>query len=109
MANTEHGQVVLRGRVMKTPAYRYIRKTDKLPVSEAPGGLAKVKLFDPCGSWTWFISEYDPATGNCFGLVDGFEKELGYFNINELAAVRNRMGLPLERDLHWMPRPLSEC
>ena len=60
-----------------------------------------VKIFDPCSDWTWYITEYDPETGRCFGLVKGFETELGYFDLNELKTVRNKWGLPLERDKWW--------
>jgi hypothetical protein len=60
-----------------------------------------VKIFDPCSSWTWYVTEMDPETGRCFGFVVGLEGELGYFDLNELAAVRNRFGLPLERDKWW--------
>jgi hypothetical protein len=27
----------------------------------------------------------------------------------ELVAVRGALGLPVERDLYWQPRPLVEC
>ena len=47
--------------------------------------LAHAKLFSPFSNWTWFITEMDPATGTCFGLVDGLEKEIGYFDLTELA------------------------
>ena len=43
-----------------------------------------------------------------FGLVDGHEKELGYFNLSELESVRGPMGLPVERDLYWKPKTLEE-
>ena len=43
-----------------------------------------------------------------FGLVDGQEKELGYFMLGELEEVRGPMGLPIERDLHWQPKTLAE-
>ena len=43
-----------------------------------------------------------------FGLVDGFEKELGYFSLAELEAVRGPLGLPIERDLYWKPKTLEE-
>ena len=45
--------------------------------------IAHVKLFGG-SSWTWYITEYDPIEKLCFGLVDGFEKELGYFSLIEL-------------------------
>jgi len=59
-----------------------------------------VKLFHPSSNWTWYISEYDEKTGECFGLVDGFEQELGYFSLPELQSVRVH-GLGIERDLYF--------
>jgi hypothetical protein len=43
-----------------------------------------------------------------FGLVDGQEKELGYFRLSELESARGPLGLRIERDLHWRPRALKE-
>ncbi len=43
-----------------------------------------------------------------FGLVDGFEKELGYFNLSELEEVTGPLGLPIERDLWFEPKTLEE-
>jgi len=89
------------------PAYRYIRKSDKLPTGAAGPPVARIKLFDPCGSWTWYIDSYDPQTRTAYGLVDGFEKEYGYIDMAELVALRNRFGLPIERDLYWRPTALD--
>ncbi len=51
----------------------------------------------------------DPATGQCFGLVEGFEKEIGYFDLTELAETTVFGGVPaVERDLYWEPRTLEE-
>lgn len=71
--------------------------------------IAVVKFFTPWSNWTWFASEYDPATGLFFGLVVGFERELGNFSLAELESLTGPMGLKIERDLHWTPRPLREC
>jgi hypothetical protein len=92
----------------RTPAYAWIRAADKLPPTGSDATVAKVKLFDPTGSWTWYIAEFDPDTGEAFGLVDGFAKELGYFNLNELAAIKGRFGLPIERDLYFTPTKLED-
>jgi len=95
-----------------TAAYQYIRTTDKLPscdeARDQDDPLCKVKLFDPTGSWTWFIAGYDPDTGIAWGVVHGFEVEAGSFDMAELVTIRGTFGLPLERDLHWEPRPMSE-
>lgn len=91
----------------KRPCYRYIRKSDKLPPLGSKAKIAKVKLFDPSGSWTWYLSEYDPESRQAFGLVDGIEKEYGYIDMAELIAVRGIFGLPIERDLWWKPQPLA--
>ncbi len=69
--------------------------------------IAQVKFFHPASSWIWYITEYD-GEDEMYGLVDGHEKELGYISLAELEGVQVR-GLKIERDLHWKPRPLSEC
>ena len=70
-----------------------------------------VKLFTPDGAATWLISEVDPDDPDrLFGLCDlglGFP-ELGYVSLAELTSVRGRLGLPVERDLHFVAdKPLS--
>ena len=51
----------------------------------------------------------DPETGQCFGLVEGFERELGYFDLTELAETTVFDGTPaVERDLYWEPKTLGE-
>ena len=66
-----------------------------------------VKFFTPWANWTWYATEFD-GDDTFFGLVDGHEEELGYFNLTELLGIRGPFGLRIERDLHWSPRPLSE-
>ncbi|MBN9368419.1 DUF2958 domain-containing protein [Acidovorax sp. SDU_ACID1] len=65
-----------------------------------------VKLFTPDAGATWLISELDPddLEGNrAFGLCDlglGMP-EMGWLDLSELASVRGRLGLPVERDLYF--------
>ena len=71
--------------------------------------LAPVKLFSPFSNWTWYITEMDPETGTCFGLVEGLETEIGYFDLTELAEATLFGGVPaVERDLHWQPKTIGE-
>ena len=78
-------------------------------VSDYDTVLAHAKLFSPYSNWTWFITEMDPETGQCFGLVEGFEKEIGYFDLTELAETTVFGGVPaVERDLYWQPKTLGE-
>lgn len=72
----------------------------------APDPIAQVKFFTPDGEWTWFVVEFD-GDDTFFGLVKGFEDELGYFSLSELQEIRGRLGLPVERDLSFEPTPLS--
>lgn len=71
-----------------------------------------VKLFAPDGAATWLISEVDPDDPDrLFGLCDlGLgHPELGYVSLAEISAVRGHLGLPVERDLHFVAdRPLSK-
>ena len=78
-------------------------------VTEYDTVLAPAKLFSPYSQWTWYITEMDPATGTCFGLVDGLEQEIGYFDLTELAETTVFGGVPaVERDLYWEPKTLGE-
>jgi len=70
--------------------------------------LALVKFFTPRSRWTWYASEFDQVD-TFFGLVDGFELELGNFSLSELDSVRDRSGLPaVERDLYFTPMTLAQ-
>lgn len=85
---------------------------DKLPPlysGEEQGldALAQVKLFTPDVQWTWYASEFD-GEDLFFGLVSGFEVELGNFSLKELKEVKGPMGLPIERDLYYEPKSQKE-
>jgi len=69
--------------------------------------VAHVKFFTPDSSWTWYATEFD-GQDMFFGLVEGQEKELGYFSLSELQNARGPMGLAIERDLHWTSKTLAE-
>ncbi len=66
-----------------------------------------LKLFTPDSNWTWYVTEFD-GKDTFFGLVVGFEVELGYFSLSELEATTGPLGLHVERDLYFKPTPLSE-
>ena len=71
--------------------------------------LAPAKLFSPYTGWTWYITEWEAESGLCFGLVEGFEVELGYFDLTELAEITVFGSVPaVERDLYWEPQTLGE-
>ncbi|MFH1313917.1 MAG: DUF6166 domain-containing protein [Candidatus Eisenbacteria bacterium] len=102
---------------------------------ENPDPIVRVKFFTPDSFWTWYATEgsgvrirEDGEETYCalaelakasnpllvvddirfFGLCVGFEPELGYFSFKEISTVTGPMGLNVERDLYWRPRPLSE-
>ena len=83
--------------------------------------MVMCKFFTPDASWTWFAIEGSPVDANgyfdtdqekvdflFFGLVSGFDVELGYFSLSELKGIRGKFGLPVERDLYFQPTRLSE-
>jgi len=69
-----------------------------------------VKYFTPDSNWTWYVIEgqRESSEVDCdwmfFGLVDGFEKEFGYFRLSELQGVKGPLGLYIERDMHFKGR-----
>jgi len=67
-----------------------------------------VKFFCPWNHWTWFAYEFD-GEDIFFGYVKGDFNEIGSFSLSELESVRGPLGLGIERDIHFRPKPLSQC
>jgi len=88
------------------------RKLPPLYGQDGKGGEAVVyaKYFTPDSSWTWYALEGSEEDGDFlfFGLVDGQERELGYFRLSELESARGPLGLAIERDRYWRPKKLKE-
>ena len=94
--------------------------------------ICHAKFFMPDGAFTWYVIEgstrerdgcgwgvncdhqpltqYDPDRDDVlfFGYVIGLERELGYFTLAELSAIRGMLGLPVERDRAFVPCRLSQ-
>jgi hypothetical protein len=78
--------------------------------SELEGQMIVAKFFDPQGSWTWYLMNQDPNEPDyLWGIVSGFEVEMGSFSLSELQSVRGRFGLGIERDLYFHPIPAKEA
>lgn len=77
--------------------------------------IVVAKWFSPYTGWRWYAIEGEKNEEGddwtFFGLVQGFEDELGYWTLSELDSVKALGGrLPLvERDLYWKPVPLSQA
>jgi Protein of unknown function (DUF2958) len=87
----------IEAKLLKTPLY----STEKRNVAPI-----LVKFFNPCGSGSWYVLEaerLEDGDWRFFGLVEGLggENELGYFVLSELASVRLRFNLRIERDLYF--------
>jgi hypothetical protein len=83
-------------------------ETENVPQGEK---IVYVKFFTPDSSWSWFILEGEEREDGdflMFAWVIGLEREFGYLSLRELESVRGPLGLPIERDLHFKPRPLKE-
>ncbi len=86
------------------------RRFAQLGSQEARGEEAIVvaKFFTPDAQWTFWATEFFPESREFFGLVQGFEVELGYFSLEELEGATGPLGLPVERDLFWKEQTLGE-
>lgn len=68
-----------------------------------------VHYFSCVSGWDWWLTEYDPQTGEAFGLVRGFAEEWGYFSIPEMESLNRSKGFGVvERDEHFEPVPVSK-
>jgi hypothetical protein len=70
--------------------------------------ICQIKLFTPDAQWTWYIIEFSKEDkSTCYGYVQGFESELGYFSLMEIEEVRGALGLKVERDISFKPTALA--
>jgi hypothetical protein len=77
--------------------------------SKGDSAIAYAHYFSTRTGWDWYATEYDPQTHEFFGLVFGFEVELGYFSLDELEANSSeRLGFGVEREFGWEPKTLGE-
>jgi len=65
--------------------------------------MAQVKFTLADSDWVWYGIEYDPDTRVFFGLVDGFELEMGYFSLDELEDLVGPCGCKVEHDRSFTP------
>ena len=66
-----------------------------------------VHYFSCVNGWDWWLLEFD-GTDEVFGLVEGYDDELGYFSIKEMEELNRQMGFAaVERDEHFEPKPLG--
>jgi hypothetical protein len=68
-----------------------------------------VHYFNPTGQGDWYIVDIDNDEDTMFGLCCLDYAELGYVSLNELKSIKVRMGLGIERDIHWNVKKISEC
>lgn len=67
-----------------------------------------IKLFTPDANFTWYIIEISIDKKHCYGYVESLDNELGYFSLDEIKELKGPLGLKVERDLSFTPKPLSE-
>ena len=103
-------------RSLKIPK-AILKKTPALYATDEVAGADKVaqfKIFDPSGRLTIYVVEAGPDGDDtrlfCYTVspLGPDCDEWGYASLKELQSVRNRFGLPLERDLWFTPTKMSE-
>lgn len=69
-----------------------------------------VKLFNPAGAGSWFITEWNPETNEAFGYVTGMgNDEWGYIPLEEIAFTPGRINIGIEIDTDFHPLPLNKA
>ena len=91
---------LLTKEILKRLPYLYETENKKPSEVKVP-----LKLFNPCGAGTWYITEFngeDLMFGFC-NLGDDQCAELGYVSLSELKSLRLPFGMSIERDMYWNP------
>lgn len=91
---------LLTKKIRKQLPKLYSTENEKDPV-------IRVKFFSLWSDWRWYATEFD-GDDLFFGLVDGFEREWGYFSLAELQSLWLHGVRAIERDLYFRARRLSQ-
>lgn len=86
------------------------KKLPKLGSTEnKPATDVKViaKYFSIASGWKWYAVEFD-GHDTFYGMVAGYENELGYFSLLELDTLYWGNVPAIERDLYWTPMSMAE-
>jgi hypothetical protein len=76
----------------------------QFPMGSDMEQMVVAKFFNPCGNWTWYLMNQDPNdTDYLWGIVKGFEVEMGSFSLNELKSFKGPLGIGIERDKFFKP------
>lgn len=81
---------------------------------EVEDPICVLKYFTPDAGWTWYIVEGEKQENDWLFFSKVIspicpEGELGYVKLSELKSVRGGLGLPVERDLYFDPKPIGQC
>lgn len=76
-------------------------------IEQGPAAQAQVKYFSVDAGWTWYASGFD-GENVFYGMVVGYEIEMGPFFLSELQETRGPWGLKIERDLYFEKKTLQE-
>jgi hypothetical protein len=69
-------------------------ETKKIECVKLAGEYVPIlEMWESYSGWYWFVTEHaDPKDPDyCFGLVVGFEKEAGYFDLRELRSLEGKV------------------
>lgn len=87
---------------MSLPRLPKLPKLCELENVEDP--MLCVKLISPRTGWEWYIAAYDEQKKIFYGLVAGWETEVGYFSLHELEDIDDFIRI----DYKFKPQPLSK-
>ncbi|MFA6144165.1 MAG: hypothetical protein WCW84_05100 [Sulfurimonas sp.] len=65
--------------------------------------IVHLRYYEINSGWEWFLTEYEPDTKTAFGYVKGFEKEWGYFSLEEMEQIAT-----IVRDEKFVPIKFGE-
>lgn len=94
---------------MKLLTKKIKTKLKKYPLysqeNKGENAIVICKFFTPVGGFTWYVTEGQEENEEdyrFFGLViNGDDREFGYFLLSELESIRLPFNLSIERDLYF--------
>lgn len=96
-------------RLITSELLNLFNKTGSQEENKDPMVIAK--FFNPTGGQIWLATEYNPEERIFYGYVslfNDYNNEWGTFSLDELESYKGCLGLGIERDRYFTPKPISK-
>lgn len=77
--------------------------------SKSQNPLFVMRIYNPIGAQSWYVSEYDEESGRYACFVKGtYSDQWSWFSIRDIVSIKNLLGIEMKLDLNFKEKTFDE-